>query len=56
MDIIGEVLSIPAILITIVMIQRTNFFERELLVHSETPDDSIFSDNYTPPIENMEPN
>ena len=55
MDIIGEVLSIPAILITIVMIQRTNVFERELLVHSETPDDSIFSDNYTPPIENLEP-
>ena len=56
MDIIGEVLSIPAILITIIMIQRTNVFERELLVHSETPDDSIFSENYTPPIENMEPN
>ena len=55
MDIIGEVISIPAILITIVIIQRTNTFERELLAYAETPNDSIFSDNYTPPIENMEP-
>jgi hypothetical protein len=48
----GEIITIPAIVITIVMIRRTNVFEKELLEYSETPDDSIFSDNYTPPIEN----
>jgi hypothetical protein len=51
----GEIITIPALVITIVMIQRTNVFERELLAHSETPDDSIFSDNYIPPHENIEP-
>ena len=54
-DFIGEILSIPAIIITIMLIQRTSNFERELLVHSETPEDSIFSDNYTPSHENAEP-
>lgn len=54
-DFIGEIISIPAIIITILMIQRTSNFEKELLVHSETPNDSIFSDNYTPSTENIEP-
>jgi len=54
-DFIGEILSIPAIIITIILIQRTSNFEKELLIQSETPADSIFSENYTPPIENMEP-
>ena len=54
-DFIGEILSIPAIIITIILIQRTSNFEKELLIQSDIPSDSIFSDNYTPPIENMEP-
>jgi Domain of unknown function (DUF4328) len=54
-DFIGEILSLPAIIITIILIQRTSNFEKELLVHSETPNDSIFSDNYTPSTENIEP-
>ncbi|HEX3165808.1 MAG TPA: DUF4328 domain-containing protein [Chitinophagaceae bacterium] len=53
-DFIGEILSISAIIITIILIQRTNNFEKELIVHSETPNDSIFSDNYTPSTENIE--
>ena len=52
---IGEILSIPAIIITIILIQRTSNFEKELMLHSETPNDSIFSDNYTPSTENIEP-
>jgi hypothetical protein len=47
-DFIGEILSIPAIIITIILIQRTGSFERELLVQAETPTDSIFSEHYTP--------
>jgi len=54
-DFAGEILSIPAIIITIILIQRTSNFEKELLIHSETPTDSIFSDNYTPLPENAEP-
>jgi len=54
-DFVGEILSIPAIIITIMLIQRTSNFEKELLVHSETPTDSIFSDNYTPSPEIVEP-
>jgi hypothetical protein len=53
-DFIGEILSISAIIITIILIQRTNNFEKELIVHAETPNDSIFSDNYTPSSENIE--
>ena len=54
-DMIGEVISIPAILITITLIQRTNYFERELLIHAETPDDSIFSEKYVSPKEDATP-
>jgi hypothetical protein len=54
-EFIGEIISIAAIIIAIRVIQRTSNFEKELLEISETPSDSIFSDNYTPPIENMEP-
>jgi hypothetical protein len=54
-DFIGEIITIAAIIITIRMTQRTSFFERELLIHSETPTDSIFSDNYIPPVEGAEP-
>jgi len=54
-ELIGELISIAAIIITVRMIQRTSNFERELIIHSETPTDSIFSDNYTPPMENAEP-
>ena len=54
-DLIGDVISIPAIILAIMVVRRTNFFERELLFHAETPDDSIFSDSYTPPRENAEP-
>lgn len=55
MDIIGEMISIPAILITIALIQRTNYFEKELLIHIETPEDSIFSDKYVSPQEDATP-
>jgi len=54
-ELISDILTIPAIIITIVMIQRTSNFEKELLIHSQTPDDSIFSDNYIPPVETTEP-
>ena len=54
-ELIGEVISIAAIIVTVRMIQRTSNFEKELMVHSETPADSIFSDNYIPPVENAEP-
>jgi len=50
-DFIGEILSVPAIIVTIMLIQRTSSFERELLVQAETPTDSIFSEHYTPPQE-----
>src|SRR6187397_3042973 len=55
-DFIGEILSIPAIIITIMLIQRTNNFERELMVKSETPADSIFSEHYTPPQDDINTN
>jgi len=51
----GEIISIAAIIITIRMIQSTSTFEQELLEYSQTPSDSIFSDNYAPPTENIEP-
>jgi len=54
-EFVGEIISIAAIIITIRVVQRTSNFERELLEFSQTPTDSIFSDNYTPPIENTEP-
>ena len=54
-EFIGEIISIAAIIITIRVIQRTSSFEKELLEISETPSDSIFSEDYTPPSENMEP-
>ena len=54
-EFVGEIISVAAIIITIRVIQRTSNFEKELLELSQTPSDSIFSDNYTPPIENMEP-
>jgi len=54
-EFVGEIISIAAIIITIQVIQRTSNFEKELLEFSQTPSDSIFSDNYTPSIENMEP-
>ena len=54
-ELVGEVISIAAIIVTVRMIQRTSNFERELMIHSETPTDSIFSDNYIPPVENAEP-
>ena len=55
-EFIGEVIATPAILLTIVMIQRTSVFERELLAHAQTPEDSIFSDSYVPPPqESIEP-
>jgi Domain of unknown function (DUF4328) len=52
-DLIGEVISIPAIILAIIVVRRTSNFERELFVHAETPEDSIFSDNYTAPTENI---
>jgi hypothetical protein len=55
MQFVGEIITIAALVIAIIMIQRTNFFERELLAHAETPNDSIFSDNYIPPEESTEP-
>jgi len=55
-ELISELISIAAIIVTVRMIQRTSNFEKELMIHSETPTDSIFSDNYIPPMENAEPN
>ncbi len=54
-EFVGEIISIAAIIITIRVIQRTSNFEKELLELSQTPSDSIFSDNYTPLNESMEP-
>jgi len=54
-EFVGDLISIVAIIITIRVIQRTSNFEKELLEVSQTPTDSIFSDDYTPPIENMQP-
>jgi hypothetical protein len=45
---------IPTIILTIALVQRTSNFEKELLIHSETPSDSIFSENYVPPPANTE--
>jgi hypothetical protein len=55
LDFVGEIIAIPAIIITIVLIKRTSNFEKELLVHSQNPSDSIFSDNYTPEPGNLQP-
>ena len=52
--IFSDLVTIPAIILAIRIVQRTNYFERELLIHSETPSDSIFSDDYIPPVENAE--
>ncbi len=54
LDFIGEIISIPAIVLVIRIVQRTSYFERELLIHSQTPADSIFSANYRPPVETAE--
>ena len=51
----GEFITIAAIIVAIRMIQQTSNFEKELLVHSQTPSDSIFSDNYNPSAETTEP-
>ena len=55
LEFVGDLISIAAIVVTTRMIQRTSSFEKELLEHSQTPSDSIFSDNYTPPTETTEP-
>ena len=52
--IFSDLVTIPAILLAIRIVQRTNYFERELMIHSETPSDSIFSDDYVPPVESTE--
>ena len=52
--IFADLVSIPAIVLVIRLVQRTNYFEKELLIHSQTPSDSIFSDNYIPPVETQE--
>ena len=54
LDIIGEIIAVPAIFLVIRVIQRTSYFERELLMHSQTPTDSIFSDNYIAPEQTVE--
>jgi len=54
LEFIGNIITIPTIIITIALIQRTSNFEKELLIHSETPPDSIFSDNYVLPPANTE--
>jgi hypothetical protein len=54
LDLIGDIISIPAIILAILMIRRTSNFEKELLIHSETPTDSIFSENYTPPQDSID--
>ena len=51
----GEFITIAAIIVAIRMVQQTSNFEKELLVHAQTPSDSIFSDNYNPSAENAEP-
>jgi hypothetical protein len=55
LDLIGEIIAIPAILLAIRVIQRVSYFEKELLVHAQTPTDSIFSDNYRPAAESTAP-
>ena len=53
---ISEIISVIAIIITIRLIIKVSSFEKELDIHAQTPDDSIFSDNYTPPTETNIPN
>jgi hypothetical protein len=55
LEFVSDVISIPAILVVVQMIRQTSNFEKELLIHSQTPADSIFSDNYTPPVETTQP-
>ena len=45
----ADLVTIPAIVLAIRVVQRTSYFEKELLIHSEMPSDSIFSDDYVPP-------
>lgn len=52
--IFSDLITIPAILLAMRVVQRTSSFERELLIHSQTPSDSIFSDEYIPPVETTE--
>jgi hypothetical protein len=54
LEFISDIITIPTIILTIALVQRTSNFEKELLIHSETPSDSIFSDNYVPPPANTE--
>ena len=51
-EFVADILTIPTILIAVKMIQKTSYFEKELMLHSQTPSDSIFSDNYSPPVQN----
>jgi len=54
LEFVADIITIPAIIVTIILITRTSSFEKELLVHSETPSDSIFSENYVVPQEDVE--
>jgi hypothetical protein len=53
---ISEIISIVAIIITLRIILRVSSFEKELAMLALTPEDSIFSDNYTPTAETPNPN
>jgi Domain of unknown function (DUF4328) len=55
MESISEIISIIALLITIRLIMKVANFEKELAIHAQTPEDSIFSDNYTPQTETSIP-
>ena len=48
LEIIGEFISIPAAVLTILLIKKMSVFENELRVAAESPDDSVFS-LYTEP-------
>lgn len=43
MELIGELLTIPAAIVTVILIQRTQVFEAVLLEESQQPAESIFS-------------
>lgn len=53
-EFVSNILTIPAIIFAVKLIQQTSLFEKELLIQAETPSDSIFSDNYIPPADNTE--
>ncbi len=52
MEFIGELLTIPAAIVTVIMIQRTQVFETALLEESQQPAESIFSTFNNPQSEN----